>query len=57
MGYPSNYWNIFFLFEQFQKIKTVDFIGIRTQMVREEDEHADHFTTITSCEWNISFNF
>ena len=41
-------------FQAIYRIKTVDFIGIRTRIVGVEGEHADHLTTNTP---RISFYY
>ena len=35
-------------FQTIYRINTVDFIGIRTRIVRVQGEYADHFTTTTT---------
>ena len=46
---PGLFLFIFFL-QTIYRIKTLDFIRIRTRIVGVEDEHADHLTTTTAQE-------
>ena len=49
MGHPRPFLFVYFRsFQTIYRIKTVDFSGIRTQIVGVEGEHADHLTTTTA---------
>ena len=45
MGHLASFSFILVLFKNIYRIKTVDFSGIRAQIVEVEGEHADHLTT------------
>ena len=46
-GHPGLFFVYFRSFQTINRIKTVNFSGIRTRIVRIEGEHADHLTTTT----------
>ena len=48
MGHSRALFVYFRHFQTIYRIKTVDFSGIRTRIVRVEGEYADHFTTATA---------
>ena len=48
MGHPRPLFVYFRSFQTIYRIKTVDFSGIRTRIVRVEGENADHSTTTTA---------
>ena len=48
IGLPRPLFVYFRSFQTIYRIKTLDFIMIRTRIVRVEGEHADHLTTTTA---------